>query len=75
MPVSKYFEALSQEEQAAVDSYVRGEYDRLVSHHPLTYIAQNAQSDPAGWRESLRELVAADPKRVRAILEQRERSG
>ncbi len=63
------FKTLNQTEQTAVATYVRAEYDKLVSLQPATYVAKNARADSEGWQESLRELIAADPKRVRAIIE------
>jgi DNA-binding beta-propeller fold protein YncE len=69
MPVSKYFEVLSQEEQAAVFSYVRAEYDRVVFQQRPTVISLHAQSNPEQWQDSLRESIASDPGQVRAIME------
>jgi prepilin-type N-terminal cleavage/methylation domain-containing protein len=64
------FNKLSKAEQAAVAAYVRAEYDKLVFQEPNSYVSRNAQADPEDWLERLRELIASDRERVRAIVEQ-----
>lgn len=63
------FNKLSQAEQAAVQAYVRAEYDKLVFQQPNGYVAQNAQAAPDAWEERLRESIASDPHLLQAILE------
>ena len=46
----------------------------LYFEQPPSYISLNAQNDPEGWQKSLRQLIAADPVRVRAIMEAAERA-
>jgi hypothetical protein len=49
--------------------HVRTEYDKLIFQQATNYVTRHAQDDPAGWQEGMCELMAADPKRVREILE------
>lgn len=67
------FNALSVDETRAVTDFVRAEYDRLVLQQQGSYLSRNAESDPEGWQASLRQLIAADPLRVRAIVEAAQR--
>lgn len=64
------FRALSKAEQTVVTACVRAEYDKLLRQQPKSYISANAQADPEHWQEAMCELIAADPKRVREIVEQ-----
>jgi hypothetical protein len=64
------FGTLGKAEQSAVLAYVRVQYDALVFQQPASYVSKNAQSDPEGWQDRLCELIASDPKRVQAIVNQ-----
>jgi hypothetical protein len=67
--LGEHFRALDKVEQAAVAAYAREECDKLVSLQPPTHTAKHAQADPEGWQDRLRELIARDAKRVKAITE------
>jgi hypothetical protein len=67
--VGKHFNALGKKERAAVVVYVNSEYDKLSFQQPTSYVSRNAHADPEGWQETLRELIASDPARVREIME------
>jgi hypothetical protein len=75
--VGTYFKALGKAEQAAVEAYVTAEYDKLLFQQPNSYVSRNAEAGPEAWQDRLREVIAADPERVRAITEvtRREQSG
>lgn len=64
---------MTAEEQAVVAAYALRQWEQIVSLEPPSYVSRRAKADPEGWRQSLCELVAADPKRVQAILEQSQR--
>jgi prepilin-type N-terminal cleavage/methylation domain-containing protein len=67
------FRTLGEAERSAVAAYVRAEYDKIVFQQPNSYVSQNAQSDPEAWQGRLRELIAADGKRVAAIVDAQSR--
>lgn len=69
------FSRLSNQERVAITEHVRAEYDRLVFQQPGTYISKHAEADPQGWQESMCELIATDPARVRAIVDKAKRGG
>jgi hypothetical protein len=68
-PLGVCFNRLSKQIREAVAEHVRAEYDKLLLRQPSTYIMKHAQADPQGWRDGMCELVAADPKRVREIMQ------
>ena len=65
------FDRLSQPEKAAVTAYLHDKYARLLHEEPATDISRHAQKNPYAWYEGMRELIAGDPKRVQAILSER----
>ena len=67
--MGKHFNDLGKNERAAVVAYVNTEYDKLIFQQPTSYVSRNAHADPEGWQETLRELIASDPERVREIME------
>ena len=68
-----YFEKLNAAERAAIEEYARMEYERIASLSPPSCASDNARADPEAWRHRLCELLAADPKRVRAIVDSAQR--
>jgi prepilin-type N-terminal cleavage/methylation domain-containing protein len=73
--VGSRFGALSDLEKEAVAAHVRAQHAALICLKPETYAVRKATVDPERWRERLCELIASDPKRVRAILEAARREG
>jgi hypothetical protein len=73
--MGKFFGRLKPAEQAALTAHVRAEYDDLVQKQPASYAARHAQADPAGWQDTLRELISGDAERVVEILLKARRAG
>ena len=67
--LGRCFDGLSRLQQTAVAKFVSDEHSWLISVEPETYIVRHAKANSEHWQDGLRELIASDPKRVRAILE------
>jgi len=61
--------ALGHKEKAAVAASVRAEYNKLVSLQSATSVVKVARANPKRWQNDFGELIAADAKRVLAIVE------
>ena len=72
LALAKGFKDLSRAEQLAVAEHVRAEHARIISMQPATYVAKNAEANPEGWQNALRELVAGDAELVRTLTEEAE---
>jgi len=62
------FKRLTKQEQSAVASYVKWDFDKLILLQPGTTVSMNALSDPEGGQDRLREVIAGDRRRLAAIM-------
>lgn len=60
------FERLNKAEQAAVREYARLQWNVLATKKGMGYVQT---TDAEAWQNSLRELIARDPKRIQSIME------
>ncbi len=64
-----HFDALSARERFAVADHAWEQFNKLVFQSHESDVVLRAQADPDDWMKQLCELIASDPKRVKAIVE------